>query len=63
MASAPERYDLIVIGAGSAAREAATRAAFSAQPVLTEIVRAPQFYRAEERHQRYLEKRSHAAVG
>ena len=41
----------------------ATRAAFSPQPVLTEIIRAPQFYRAEERHQRYLEKRSHATVG
>jgi peptide-methionine (S)-S-oxide reductase len=36
----------------------ALRASISAQPVLTEIVRAPAFYRAEERHQRYLEKRS-----
>ena len=36
--------------------------AFSTQPLLTEIVRAPQFYRAEERHQRYLEKRSYAAL-
>ena len=35
----------------------AERAALSAQPVLTQIVRAPQFYRAEERHQRYFEKR------
>ena len=34
------------------------RRAASAQPVLTEIMRAPLFYRAEERHQRYLEKRS-----
>jgi peptide-methionine (S)-S-oxide reductase len=39
------------------------RAALSARPVLTEVVRAPQFYRAEERHQRYLEKRSYASVG
>ena len=35
----------------------AVRAALSAQPVLTEVVRAPPFYRAEERHQRYFEKR------
>ena len=35
----------------------AARDALSPQPVLTEIVRAPQFYRAEERHQRYLERR------
>lgn len=40
----------------------AERAAHSAQPVLTEIVRAPQFYRAEERHQRYLEKRSYVGA-
>jgi peptide-methionine (S)-S-oxide reductase len=39
------------------------RADLSAWPVLTEVVRAPQFYRAEERHQRYLEKRSYASVG
>ena len=42
-----------------AARAArAHRAACSAQPLVTEIVRAPQFYRAEERHQRYLERRT-----
>ena len=40
----------------------AERAAFSSQPLLTEIARAPQFYRAEERHQRYLEKRSYAVL-
>lgn len=28
----------------------------SGRPILTEIVRAPLFYRAEERHQRYLER-------
>jgi peptide-methionine (S)-S-oxide reductase len=38
------------------------RAELSARPVLTEVVRATQFYRAEERHQRYLEKRSYASV-
>ncbi|MGH3072416.1 MAG: peptide-methionine (S)-S-oxide reductase MsrA [Gaiellaceae bacterium] len=32
-------------------------AAASDRPVLTEIRRAPLFYRAEERHQRYLERR------
>jgi len=28
------------------------------RPILTEVRRAPLFYRAEERHQRYLERRS-----
>lgn len=32
------------------------RAEASGRPVLTEIRRAPLFYRAEERHQRYLER-------
>jgi peptide-methionine (S)-S-oxide reductase len=40
----------------------AEQAAFAARPVLTEIVRAPQFYRADERHQRYLEKRSYVVA-
>jgi peptide-methionine (S)-S-oxide reductase len=35
----------------------ASRTAASKHPVLTEIVRAPLFYRAGERHQRYLERR------
>lgn len=44
-------------------QERAAQAALSAQeaalvrPVLTEIHRAPLFYHAEERHQRYLERR------
>ncbi len=38
----------------------AERSAFSRRTVLTQIVRAPLFYRAEERHQRYLEKRRQA---
>lgn len=41
----------------------AERADYSARTVLTEVARAPQFYRAEERHQRYLEKRSFAPAG
>jgi len=39
----------------------AAQALSSQRPVLTEIVRAPLFYRAEERHQRYLERRPLAA--
>ena len=45
-------------------QEQAAHAALEAQravvdrPILTEIRRAPLFYRAEERHQRYLERRS-----
>ena len=34
-------------------------AASTEQPVLTEVVRAPLFWRADERHQRYLEHKGH----
>ena len=45
-----------------AAKDAvAAQAAASDRPVLTEIHRAPLFYRAEERHQHYLERRPPAA--
>jgi len=40
----------------------ASRAADSRQPVLTEIAPAAEFFRGEERHQRYLAKRGRAVV-
>jgi peptide-methionine (S)-S-oxide reductase len=56
----------------SPAQEAAARAAVERfgregrfqRPIVTEIVAAPTFYRAEEYHQRYLEKRgrSHCSI-
>ncbi len=56
----------IFVHSGEQARAAraslAARAERSTQPLHTEIVRAPLFYRAEERHQRYLEKRELATA-
>lgn len=45
----------------AAHRSRAGAAAASRRPIVTEIVRAPIFYRAEEHHQRFLEKVSQAA--
>ena len=56
------RYRSVVF-VHSREQERAAHAALEAQravvdrPILTEIRRAPLFYRAEERHQRYLERR------
>ena len=44
-----------------ASKEALEKSGKHAQPVVTEIIPAPAFYRAEEYHQQYLEKRGQAS--
>jgi peptide-methionine (S)-S-oxide reductase len=46
--------------AARAAKEALGRSGRFPRPIVTEITMAPAFYRAEEYHQRYLEKRGAA---
>jgi len=44
-------------------REAVARSGRFAKPVITEIVKAGEFYMAEEYHQQYLEKQGRASCG